>query len=145
MSAADMTPSRTTSRATTSAGALVSCALALLVTGVVWALGRIGAPIRVITGWSPEGAALTLTEVWLTALLAIVLGSWLLHLWQRRTDRAWRRWLVTVAMVAVVSAVPLWRLDVDTGSKMALTVMHLLTGVCAVAGHAVARRRHGAT
>lgn len=41
---------------------------------------------------------------------------------------------------AVLSAVPLWRLDVDTSSKTALTVMHLLTGVAAIAGHAATRR-----
>jgi hypothetical protein len=33
----------------------------------------------------------------------------------------------------------LWRLDVDTGSKMALTAMHALTGASAIIGHRIAR------
>ena len=48
------------------------------------------------------------------------------------------------AVVAVISALPLLRLEVDAGSKVALVTMHLVTGAAAIAGHTKTRRRQPA-
>jgi hypothetical protein len=60
---------------------------------------------------------------------------------QRRRANGFHVWVSVAAVVAVVSAVPLLRLDIDAGSKVALSAMHLSTGLSAIAGHAIARRR----
>lgn len=128
-------------RTTIVRGTFVGAALALVATAIIFAIGMAGAPIRVVTGWSPDGADLTIAEVLVTAAVAVVLGGLLLAWWQRRDHRAWPRWIVVASAVAVLSALPLWGLDVDTGSKLSLTLMHLATGAAAIAGHAAARRR----
>lgn len=97
-------------------------------------IANIGAPVRVVTGWSPDGANLTAAEVLITSATAVAstgLGLWW---WERHNPRAFRPWSIIVTALAALSAVPLWRLDVDAGSKVALTLMHLTTGSCAVLG-----------
>jgi len=112
---------------------------ALVVNITIWFVGRTGEPIRVVTGWAPAGADLTFVEVVATTVVAVGLGSALLALMQRRFDR-FPAWAIIVASVTVASALPLWSLDVDTGSKVALSCMHLATGVCAIAAQSAARR-----
>ena len=51
------------SNATLATGAAIGAGLALLATLVVYLIGAAGAPIRVVTGWQPDGADLTLVEV----------------------------------------------------------------------------------
>ena len=111
---------------------------ALVVNITIWFVGRAGEPIRVVTGWAPDGADLTFVEVVATTVVAVGLGSALLARMQRR-DR-FPAWAIIVASVTVASALPLWSLDVDTGSKVALSCMHLATGVCAIAAQSAARR-----
>jgi hypothetical protein len=121
-------------------GTAFGVGLALLSTIAVYVVGNLGAPIRVVTGWSPEGADLTLVEVVLTATAAVVLGALALWLLERRRSDGLRIWELVAAALAVLSAAPLLRLDVDRGSKISLVAMHLLTGVAAIAGHRIARR-----
>lgn len=103
-------------------------------------MANVGANVRVVTGWAPDGADLRYAEVVVTAVVAVLLGAGVLWIAARRAPAALRRWTLAAAGGAVASAVPLWRLDVDTGSKLALTIMHLATGACAVAGqHAPTR------
>ena len=93
-----------------------------------------GAPVRVVTGWSPDGAEITVFEILITAAAAIGIAGVALWWWDRRSSRALHHWSIAVMALAAISAVPLWRLDVDTGSKAALTLMHLATGACAILG-----------
>jgi hypothetical protein len=66
--------------------------------------------------------------------VSIAIAGVALLLWDRRSSRALELWTIAVMGLAVLSALPLWGLDVDTGSKLALTLMHLATGACAVLG-----------
>jgi hypothetical protein len=118
-------------------GASLGVIAATIATTVVYAIGNAGANIQVVTGWAPDGGDLRYVEVVVTAAVAIVLGAGLLRLMQRRVTNAFRIWAMTAAAVAVLSSVPLWRLEVDTGSKLALTLMHLATGASAVGAQAV--------
>lgn len=133
--------SRSVGARTTVTGGLVGTVLALASTLAIYVVGNIGAPIRVVTGWAPDGADQTVGEVVITVVVALAAGSVLLAVAQARHTRAWRAWTITAALFAVASAVPLTRLDIDAGSKVALVSMHLATGAAAIAGHAIARRR----
>jgi hypothetical protein len=104
----------------------------------IWLIGRAGEPVRVVSGWAPDGADLSLGEVVIVTVVAVGLGALLLHWMQRHRDR-FRAWTIVAMSVAITTAIPLWRLDVDTGSKVALTCMHLATGAAAVAGQVAAR------
>ena len=126
---------------TTVTGGAIGTALALASTLVIYLVGSLGAPIRVVTGWAPDGAELTAGEVIITVVVAVAAGAALLGVAQRHHARAWRAWTVTASLFAIASAVPLTRLDVDRGSKIALASMHLATGVAAIVGHVLARRR----
>jgi hypothetical protein len=126
-------------------GAGLGAVLALVGDLAVFGLGSIGAPVRVVTGAAPDGADLGAIEVAGSAVVAVALGALCLWLLERRSPAGFRRWVAVVAAVAVVSSLPLLRLDVDAGSKVALVAMHLTTGAAAVAGQAIARsRRAGA-
>lgn len=120
-------------------GALWGAVAALVVNIAMWLVGHAGEPVRVVTGWAPDGADLTVGEVVATTVVAVGLGGVLLGWMQRRLDR-FRAWAIIVATVAVSSALPLWRLDVDTNSKVTLSCMHLATGACAIAAQFAARR-----
>jgi Family of unknown function (DUF6069) len=119
-------------------GAASGVALAGLSTMVVYAVGNAGSPIRVVTGWEPDGANVTVAEVLITSAVSVSGGALLLRTMERR-GAGIRVWTAIALGVAIVSAVPLWRLDVDTGSRMALTAMHALTGASAIIGHRIAR------
>jgi hypothetical protein len=125
-------------------GAALGVVVASIATTIVYAIGNVGANIQVVTGWASDGTDLRYVEVVATVAVSVVLGAGLLWLMERRTAKALRIWAVVAAAVAVLSAVPLWRLEVDTGSKAALTLMHLATGASAVGAQALfhaARRR----
>lgn len=120
-------------------GTALGIGAAVVATAAVFAIGNVGAPIRVVTGWSPDGADLTLLEVVLTASIAVALGGALLWWMERRWARSLHIWERIAAATALVSALPLLRLDVDAGSKVSLVCMHLLTGLCAIAAQRAVR------
>lgn len=103
-------------------------------TVAILAVANIGSPVRVVTGWSPDGAELTVIEVLITSAVSIAIAGLALSLWDRRSASALHQWSIAVAVLAALSSVPLWRLDVDAASKATLTLMHLTTGTCAVLG-----------
>jgi len=136
---------QTFARSATARGALLGLALALAADSIVYVIGNVGAPIRVVTGWSSStGKDVTFGEVVGTCAVSVVLGALLLSWMMRRRADGMRRWINLAAVVAIVSAVPLYRLDIDTGSKIALSSMHLLTGAAAIVAHLIAQRGSGA-
>jgi hypothetical protein len=144
--AATATPTRlqTRARSATGRGVVLGLAFALAADSIVYAIGNAGAPIRVVTGWSSStGKDISFGEVVGTCLVSIVLGGLLLSWMLRRRADGLRRWIVVAAAVAIVSAIPLYRLDIDTGSKIALSSMHLLTGAAAIVAQLITRRGSG--
>ena len=128
------------SRATIARGAAIGAGIALLANLVVYMFGNVGAPIRVVTGWQPDGADLTLVEVVLASIVWVMIGAAALWLMERRLTHAFRRWIVLAGATTIVSLVPLLGLDVDAGSKVALCAMHIVTGASTITGQALARR-----
>jgi hypothetical protein len=140
MSAATAVPTGDRSISSVLRGALLGGGAALVVDLAIWALGRLTTPVRVVSGWAPEGADVTAFEVVATAVVSVALGAALLALLAKVRRDPFTLWAGLAAAFAALSAVPLWKLDIGTGSKAALTAMHLLTGVAAVAGQALANR-----
>jgi LytS/YehU family sensor histidine kinase len=134
----------TTSHTDTSVGltrTLTATGVVLGANTLVWVVGRIGEPIRVVIGSDAAPEPLAWAHVAITTIAATVLGGVVLAVMQRRGRGLERVWAAGAVAIAVVSAVPLWRLEIDTTSKTLLTLMHLLTGVCCVAVHLADRRR----
>lgn len=123
-----------TSRTTLAKGAAIGAGLALLANLVVYLIGNAGAPIRVVTGWQPDGADLTFAEVVIATIVWVMIGAAALWLMERRLTRGFRRWTILAAVFTLGSLVPLFGLDVDTGSKLALSVMHIVVGASTIAG-----------
>jgi Family of unknown function (DUF6069) len=145
MSTTTFTPATTMLRADSTSGttrALVAAGAAVTGNTLVWALGRIGEPIRVVIGTEGESEPLAWSHVAITTVIATVLGGVVLAAMRRRGMRD-RLWATAALTVAVVSAVPLWRLDINANSKTLLTVMHLFTGLCCVIAHLARRQQLG--
>ncbi len=113
-------------------GAVVATVAALAGNLAVFAVGSIGEPIRVVIGSHAAPKAVGLFDIAATTVIAIVIGTVVLWVtrWRRLSDRTW---VVGAAVVAVTSAVPLWRLEIDSTSKLLLSAMHLYTGACCIA------------
>jgi len=121
-------------------GTALGVVLAVPATTVVFAIGNLGSPIRVVTGWHPQGADLTVAEVLVTVTISVLAGGVLLWFMDRRRVDWFRPWTAVAGVVTIASAIPLLRLHIDAGSKVSLATMHLLTGIAAIAGQAVMRR-----
>lgn len=117
----------------------VAAAFAVAGNTLVWALGRVGEPIRVVIGSDGEPEPLAWSHVAVTTIVSIALGGLALAAVRRR-GRSDRTWAIAALAIAVVSAAPLWRLDVDATSKALLTAMHLLTGACCISAQLLHRR-----
>jgi hypothetical protein len=128
------------SRGTTALGALAGGALATAIALVVYAVANVGSPVRVITGWAPDGTDLGVPDVVITTVVSVLIAAVGLAILERFAANGLRAWTIAVAVVTVLSFLPLWRLDIDTGSKVALTFMHLAVGAAVVAGQRFVRR-----
>jgi membrane protein implicated in regulation of membrane protease activity len=126
---------------TIATGGAIGLVLALVGAAVVFLIGNAGAPTRVVTGWAPDGADLTMIDVTVTTVSSVVAGALLLWVLERFAARGFAIWVAIAAVVTVVSFLPLWQLEVDTASKVTLSVMHVVVGIAAIAGQDVARRR----
>ncbi len=65
-------------------------------------------------------------------------GLWLSH---RFLANGFRIWAAVVVIVAVVSVAAPLGFDIDTGSKVALALMHVATGATAIIGQALVRTK----
>jgi hypothetical protein len=121
-------------------GTVFAAVAALAVNLVVFLLGDAGAPVRVITGWAPDGTDLRYVDVALATVSLLVVGTLVLGLLERLRADGLRVWSAIAVGFAVLSILPVLRLDIDAGSKLTLGVMHLVVGVAAVSGQRLARR-----
>jgi len=141
MPAATAAPTTTKGSARTLAkGTAVGIGLALVANAVVFLVGDLGAPIRVITGWAPDGTDLRIGDVVGATVALTIVGTLALWALERLRADGFRLWTGVAAAFAVLSILPVLRLDIDGGSKVALSVMHLVVGAAAIAGQSVARR-----
>jgi hypothetical protein len=133
------TSSTVRSTSTLARGTGYAIGIALAVNAVVFLLGDFGAPVRVITGWAPDGTDLRYLDVVLATVSLLLLGSAVLWLLERFRDDGFRTWTVLAVAFTVLSIPPVLRLDIDAGSKVTLSVMHLVVGAAAILGQRAAR------
>lgn len=127
-------------RATLVKGAAAGIGMAVLANVGVYLAGDAGGPIRVVTGWEPDGAHLGVGDVIVSTIALAALGTAALWAFEHLRTNGFREWAAVAALVAVVSIFPVLRLDIDAGSKVALSIMHLVTGAAAIVGHVTVRR-----
>jgi hypothetical protein len=142
MSTTTFTPATSAARVNSSSGVAGTAWATVAATAgntIVWAVGRIGKPIEVIIGADAAPEPLAWSHVAITTIVATVLGGIVFVVMRRR--HAERLWAIGAVTLAVVSAMPLWRLDIDASSKTLLSLMHLLTGLCCVAVQLARRGR----
>jgi hypothetical protein len=123
------------------AGTAAGVVLVTVANAAVFLVGDIGAPVRVVTGWEPDGVAMRLADVLVASVTWVLIGAAGLWLLERFRADGFRIWTGLAIAIAVLSIIPLFRLDIDAGSKVTLSVMHLVVGAAAIAGHALVRAR----
>ncbi len=114
---------------------------AVVANGIVFAVANIGAPVQVATGDDPNVADLALAAVLVASVAWLLIGAAGLWGCEKLFARGFVIWTIGATIITAASLVPLFALDIDTGSKVALAVMHLVVAAAAVAGQAFARRR----
>jgi hypothetical protein len=94
---------------TTVIGVAIGITVGCILTTVVYLAGS---PIRVKTGWQSPGAKPTAVEYLLTDTISVALGGAVLAAMLQRSRNAFRRWSMLAGGVAVLAALPLWRLEI---------------------------------
>lgn len=86
-----------------------------------------------VTGWEPDGAYyLGVGDVIGATVALAAIGTMALWAFERFRDDGFREWAIVAALVAVVWILPVLRLDIDAGSKVALSAMHLVVAATAI-------------
>ncbi|MEY2570248.1 MAG: hypothetical protein QOE63_598 [Acidimicrobiaceae bacterium] len=129
----------TTRRVGLARGAALGTAGSVLANAAVFALATRNDPLRVVTGWQPDGTDLALGAVLGTSIAFVLLAAAVLWGLERLRADGFRLWAILAGAVATLSIAPLFGLDVDNRSKLALAAMHLVVGGSAIGGQAIAR------
>ena len=122
-------------------GAAIGSALALVANLVVFVIGNAGAPLQVVASGDTEASDLPVGAVIGASIVPLLVGAVGLWLAYRFLAKSFAVWSAVVAVLAVVSIVGPFGLDIDTGSKVALTVMHIATGAAAIVGQSIVRNK----
>ncbi len=112
-------------------GALAAVAN-LLVLGL--ASGLLGQAILIVMPIAPGPVQVQAFQVALMSFLPALAAGLLLWALGKLTARPFRWFTIVSVIVLVLSFAPSWMLDVDTGSKLWLSVMHVVAAVVIVAG-----------
>ncbi len=120
--------------------AVTGTVAALAGNALLFAIGSIGEPIRVVTGADAAPSLLPLGHVAATTMIASAIGTGALWLtrWRRLSDRTW-----ATAQRPSRSSLPS-RCGASistTHPKVLVTAMHLFTGTCCVAAHTIRTAR----
>jgi uncharacterized BrkB/YihY/UPF0761 family membrane protein len=132
-------PRSTPAVAVLAKGAAIGGAIALVANLIVFVIGNAGAPLQVVVGSDTESSDLPVGAVIGASIVPLLVGAVGLWLAYRFLPKSFTVWSAVVAVLAVVSIVGPLGLDIDTGSKVALTVMHFATGAAAIIGQSLVR------
>jgi uncharacterized BrkB/YihY/UPF0761 family membrane protein len=123
-------------------GAAIGSAISLVANLIVFVIGSTGAPLQVVVGGDTEASDLAVGAVIGASIIPLLLGAVGLWLAYRYVPNSFTVWSAVVAVLAVVSIVGPLGLDIDTGSKVALAVMHIATGAAAIVGQSFVRNNN---
>lgn len=118
-------------------GAALGAAAALVANLAIFLVGNAGAPLQVVTPGDTVASDLPIGAVIAASIVPLLLGTAVLWGLQKWRPNGATIWMWTAATLGVVSIASPASLDVDTGSKIALSIMHVATAVAAVVGHRV--------
>lgn len=111
------------------AGLLTAVAAAVAASVVALLLGAVGIDLQVpVEPGGSELQPLPLVPVVVAAALPVLVGTIVYALLRRGIDRPARVWPVVVAVVTLLSLVPVARLGGGTANQLGLGVLHLLVG-----------------
>lgn len=126
--------------ATIAKGGAIGIGLALIATLAIYLVGNSGAPLQVVMAGDKLASDLPIGLVVGASILPLVMAAVGLWVFERFLANGFRVWAGTVAVLAVATIAAPVSLDVDTGSKIALALMHIAVGAAAIVGQALARR-----
>ena len=129
--------------ATLARGAGIGIGLALVANLIVFLIGSAGAPLQVIIGNDTTPSDLPIGAVIAASVVPLLIGAVGLGVLQRFLTKGMQIWTALVGVLTVASIVGPLGLDIDDGSKVALTIMHLATGAAAVIGQTLAHHSTG--
>jgi hypothetical protein len=122
-------------------GGLIGAALALVLDLAVFVIANAALAGSIQTARSGEVPTdLPIGAVVAAAVVPVLLGAAVLWLLARFTGSALTIWTTIAAVVTVLSLAAPLTLPVDGGSKLALALMHVLTGASAIVGQRQAAR-----
>lgn len=138
-SAGSLTARSTPPVALLAKGAAIGSVIAIVANLIVFLIGSAGAPLQVVVGGDTEASDLPVGAVSVASIVPLLIGALGLWLAYRFVPKDFTVWSAVVVVLAVVSIVGPLGLDIDTGSKVALIVMHLATGAAAIIGQSLVR------
>jgi len=107
---------------------------------VIFLIGNAGAPLQVETGGNPAVEDLNVFAVLISSTLFVIIGAVGAWVFERFLPNGFRIWSIVAVVLAAASVVPVNGFDVGNDSRLAVSAMHLMVAVAAIAGHVVARR-----
>lgn len=122
-------------------GTAIAVVIAAVMNLIVFAIGSLGEPVQVVEPGASAASDLPLVAVLFASVLPLLVGAAGLWLLEKVSARGFRIWIALVAVLVVASLASPLALDVDTTSKVVLSVMHFVVGGAAIMGQLLARRR----
>ncbi len=121
-------------------GTLFAIIAAVVANVVVFLIGSAGDPTQVVAMGETTPSDLPLAVVVIASVMPLIVGGAGLWALQKVTSRGFRLWAILVGVFTVFSIAGPIALEVDTASKVVLSVMHFVVGGAAIGGQLVARR-----
>jgi hypothetical protein len=121
-------------------GTVSAIAGSVVANTVVFLIGNAGDPTQVVAMGETAPSDLPLAVVIIASVIPVIVGGVGLWVLQKVIARGFQLWAILVTVLTVASIAGPIALEVDTASKVVLSVMHVVVGGAAVAGQLVARR-----
>jgi hypothetical protein len=137
----NQTPSSRVSARTIAAGVGLGCLLAVVANLLLFLIGNVGAPTQIVETTGEPAVNLTIGRMVLVTVFPMILAGFVLWFLTRRRPSGFAIWAGFVLAIAFVTTGGPLSLDVDSGSKITLSLMHLATGITTVSGQRLARSK----
>ncbi len=131
--------SSTTHPSVVGKGAAIGAVLAVVINIIVFVIFNAGDPLQVVMQGDTEASDLPIGAVIAASIFPLIIGAIGLVVLERLRPNGLRIWTILVAVLVVLSMAGPIGLDVDSTSKLALAIMHVVVGAAAVVGQTVAR------
>jgi hypothetical protein len=121
-------------------GTVIALVASVVANVLVFLIGDAGDATQVVAMGDTTPSDLPLAVVIVASVIPVIVGGVGLWVLQKVTARGFQLWAILVTVLTVASIAGPIALEVDTASKVVLSVMHVVVGGAAVAGQLIARR-----